>query len=808
MNLKQRGVAVLAISLGIAVLHGTEGTADDQSHTLPPGALKRLGTIRWRTGSRILCAAYSPDGKILVTGCGDDPVRLWDAKTGLVLRQIKEPWVYALAFSPDGSVLATASAFKTARLWNPLTGEPITPPLKGHEGVIKALAFSRDGTLLATAGADRTARLWSVPGGQPVGTLSGHLDEVNALAFAPDGKLLASAGGDRTIRLWQVPGGQLLRRLDGGCAVAALAITPDGKSLISGGDDNLIRLWELGAPQEARQLRGHESSITSLTVARDGKTLISGDLGHGIRIWDIARGVETGQIRRGPGDADALALAPDGGAIAGGGSNNTVKQWQINGEKAQGGNQPESGVTSLALARDGKHLASGYANGSAHFWKADSGKPTRVQPPGAPGDALVAYAPDGQKVALADGATFIRLLDAHSGKEIQQLAAPSPQMLCLAFSPDGKRLAVGTRDRGLVMCNLAGNDPPKAWSNSGSIQALAFTPDSKRLAGGSADKITIWDIASHQQVLQINTPSPVAGLAFSSDGDFLAAGLYDSQILLRDMRPGADDGLRQRMLHGHNSAVFAVVFGPDGRTLASGSHDHTVRLWETASGQMIQAWPGHLGAVTCLAFLPGGRSVVSGSADTSLLFWDITGQSPGGKLASAKVGAGDMEGLWQDLASTDVPRAFRALWTLVAGADEVVPLLESQKRVFLVDPEHVQQLLRDLNHNKFAVRERAYGELAKYGRWIEGVLDVARRDPPSEEVRRRVEKLLARFQVPGALTLAQERLRARRLMMMLEQSATPAARELLEKLSHQAAEADLRAEASASLARLAKRSAS
>src|SRR5262249_50098190 len=158
------------------------------------------------------------------------------------------------------------------------------------------------------------------------------------------------------------------------------------------------------------------------------------------------------------------------------------------------------------------------------------------------------------------------------------------------------------------------------------------------------------------------------------------------------------------------------------------------------------------------------------------------------------------ESLWQDLASEDAPRAYRALWTLVAGADDCVPLLEAQKRVFLVDPEHVQKLLRDLNDNKFAVRERAHGELARMGKWIEGVLDVAQQNPPSEEVRRRVLKLLERLRVPGAITLAQERLRARRLMQVLEQSATGPTRELLDKLSRQAAEEDLRAEAQACLA--------
>ena len=562
--------------------------------------------------------------------------------------------------------------------------------------------------------------------------------------------------------------------------MAALAFSRDGKMLASGGDDALVHLWDPANGTEIRQLKGHQQSVVSVLFSPDGRTLISGGLGKTIRVWNPGTGQETRQIACRPGDADALTLSPDGRILAAEGEHdNTLRAGRT---LATGtGNRLRVMAIRRASPRwpwrpDGKQLASSSTVGRVRFWDTQRGKEVGHWSRQQTADAVLACSSDGK--TLADRVrqpTAVKVVDAATGQKKLALAGPKDDpVLAVAFSPDGKMLGVSHRNGGIQLWSLPERKVAQQLPCPGGAQALAFAPDGKILAGAGTDKMALWDVVTGQQLHPFSKVNPVACLAFSPDGQTLASGMYDATIKLWDVRQGLELGKELRTLEGHGSAVFAIAFAADGRTLTSGSYDRTVRLWETASGNQIGAWGGHRGPVTGVALTPNGRVVISGSADTSLLFWDVTGRSTGDKLTPEKVAADQMEGLWQDLASEDVPRAHRALWTLVAGAAEVLPLLETQKRVFLVDPEHIQKLLRDLNDNKFATRERAHGELAKYGRWIEGVLDVARKNPPSEEVRRRVEKLLARLQVPGSLSLQQERLRARRLMEVLEQCATPA----------------------------------
>jgi cellulose biosynthesis protein BcsQ len=130
----------------------------------------------------------------------------------------------------------------------------------------------------------------------------------------------------------------------------------------------------------------------------------------------------------------------------------------------------------------------------------------------------------------------------------------------------------------------------------------------------------------------------VDAVRFSPDGRTLASGSADRTVWLWNMTNPIQPIPLGEPLTGHTGTVFSVAFSPDGRTLASGSADQTIRLWDMTdpTRPLVQPLAGHTGTVFSVAFSPDGRTLASGSADQTIRLWDVTDRTlpkPLGQLA-------------------------------------------------------------------------------------------------------------------------------------------------------------------------------
>ena len=585
----------------------------------------------------VMTIAYSPDGSLIATGSWDTKVKLWDTKSGFLIRTLSghTGLVKSLAFTPDGQALLTASYDDTLKLWNVATGQVIwsvsasdTSVALSHDGRLLAtgselnirlrdprtgqvrltlpglrydvhcLAISPDGTRLASGGEtgdgqEGELRLWDPQSGQALQTLASD-GSVTTVAFSPDGRTLASGGRDKAVHLWNVPTGALLRTLEAGkiSDVNSLAFSPDGKLLAVAGLDAAVRLYDPRTGQSVRELQEAASAERVVCFSPDGQTLACG--GDGTFLCDTGTGAVRKKLIGGSMKIAALAFSPDGQTLVTGNWDNTVRVWDVPKRQLRATLSKQPGwVEAVAYAPNGRTFASGGAQVPLRLWNSPLGTlqqtlapDSAVLPAPAPGGPRLgwvkslAYAPNGSFLVSADLYQGANLWDPAAGQALRHLDADRYGVTAVAVSPDSSWVAGVGEGKALHMWDA--RTGAALWTSAGkSAEAtqVLFSPDGKTVAtAGWHGKL--WDARTGDLRQTLDGSFDRLCLAYSPDGRLLVSGGKDGLVQVWDARTGK----RLRSLDSGHGWVWAVAFAPDGKTLAAGCDNATVDLWDVTPG--------------------------------------------------------------------------------------------------------------------------------------------------------------------------------------------------------------------------------
>ena len=564
-------------------------------------------------------AAFSPDGRLLVS-CGEDGnVIVWDFATRQRLKTWKTP-AFTVAFSPDGRWLATGDVDGTIGIWDARRLQRVRL-LRAHNDAVGALAFSRDSKFLASgAGKEpREAILWDTGRWEKLRTWRGAALPWGTFVFSPDDAQLLSTAG---VTVWDSRNGTQLSKFnppDSPAGADWAALSPDARSLAAIDTLGDVRFWQLDPRGDLVHRRlvaarhAHQDHGRSIVFSPDGRLVASA--ADDILLWDAATHEKVARFEH-PAIVWSVAFSPDGRWLVSAHGDGAVLVWDVaERERVADLNEHSGSVRAVVFSPDGKHVASGSDDRTVTIWDASSGRkqavltdhPTRVASVGFSRGSgeLVSGDQDGNAIVWDLGKRRPRLMLAPRDGEPNYVVALSPDGRLLASThgiyaaADGRELAAFTGQFGM-----------------GHPYGVAFTPDSRRVvAVTDAGFALVVDVAGGVVTQRMRLPNThLITVAIAGDGRWLVTGEDEGAVRLWSLDP-----LRPVAIVGRHAArVKSVAISPDGRTVASAGDDKMIALWDVRRRSLRMHVGTHASPIYSIGFSPDGGRLVSGEHDHSV----------------------------------------------------------------------------------------------------------------------------------------------------------------------------------------------
>lgn len=269
-----------------------------------------------------------------------------------------------------------------------------------------------------------------------------------------------------------------------------------------------------------------------------------------------------------------VAFSPDGTRVVTGGQDDTVRVWSVATGEQLAAASLNRFPRSVQFTHGGARLAVNTLDGYVRLLDPDTLRERTATL--APTVGLFTVSPDSRLLAARDTDGGIRVDELESG--LGKLELPAGPVV--AFHPDGKRVAAADPSGSVTIYQVTGGNPLQTLVHGGEMNGIAFSPDGKGVATASQSKVKVWELGKSEPTAEVSATGPVM---FVGTGRLAAARVGGSGVGIYDLAAKA-------WVHELGEAAGAFAVSPDGTKLAAvGKGGNRIRLWDLATGRQLHA---------------------------------------------------------------------------------------------------------------------------------------------------------------------------------------------------------------------------
>jgi len=602
-------------------------------------------------------AAYSPDGKYVVTSSQNGTLSLWDAYDGSLIRTMPGQMRSGITptFNPEGKQIITGSQDGIVEIRNVESGT-IVGALPSQQGIVSAVAFSPDQSYIVTGSHNKELHIWDAQTYALIIDFDDYNAAILTVMFSPDGsKILAYCFDDvtqastidiREISIEKVQNISIEGK--GYRVITADRLSLQGESPVFSPDGRLL-LWvngvranitDLETGQQRASWIAHKGKVSIACFSPDGNRIVTGSSNGMAKVWNVEEVIAERPIELTLDHGEPVIVtdfSPDGELMLTASSNGLLKVWETGtGYEISVFNGHVFGVHTAAFSPDSRYIVTAAADQTVRVWDA-------YYSPGR--SALIhstARLDTMSVVADRTGTveTRVAVLSSHSpGRQIDILNLEQNSQLVsfagyagsvsrggVSLSSDGKRIAATLDEFTPVVIDLASQSVQAIFrGHQGKICSVNFSPDNLKILSTSHDRTArIWDSSSGKELLVLQGHEDIVRWgAFSPDGNHIVTASDDKKVIV--WNSDTDDIIH--VLEAHTGCVSHVGFSYDGTKIVTSSADNTAMIWNAQNGKLELKLEGHSDSVYFGSFSPDDNRVVTSSKDGTCKVWDaLTGE--------------------------------------------------------------------------------------------------------------------------------------------------------------------------------------